>query len=552
MNPLDTIKQRVRLEEGRPVLEKMLIDILLQPGISTKTLARANFLPVPVVAAIKKELKKSGLASKRYGISLTAEGRQWLDSECGFAGIDTDAYARLLGGSLDVDAEFPEEVALLESLFAERPRVDVTLDQSKCTPQTSLRRALLGLRNHALIGKRILCVGDDDLVSVALGLLATRLYGPHEPRSRMHVLDIDERFLDYIAAIAARHGLPIRCQRADIRAPLPADARHRFDAVFTDPPYTLAGARLFVSRGIEALKPEEGLPIFLSFAHKPPEFELQMQRDLLRMGLVMSEILPAFNQYEGAEMIGNIGQMTVLRTTRHAAPVLVGAFDDPLYTGEVKPTTRIYACKGCRALIEVGAQAEYITIEALKDAGCPECGTSTFELKERRTEIPATSASSASSALSGDAMKIRPIRESDIPIVARFEQEIAMISFGEEAIDDHEFHVRKLTKALPKEGKGMLVLEARNTVVGWLWMAAKTNYLSKEKYVFFKSLYLEEPFRGTAYAKALMDAGMAFCRKQGAKKITGKVHVRNLAMQIMYKNYGFQPTHLTMEYTVEE
>lgn len=147
-------------------------------------------------------------------------------------------------------------------------------------------------------------------------------------------------------------------------------------------------------------------------------------------------------------------------------------------------------------------------------------------------------------------MKIRSIELSDIPTLAKFEKEIALISFGEEAIIDQGFHEKKIKKALPKEKKGMLVLEVDGVVAGWLWMATKKNYLSQEKYVSFKSFYIAEPYRGTEYVKELMDAGMAFCRGEGGKKIIGKVNVKNLPMQIVYKNYGFIPTHVTMEYDI--
>ena len=148
-------------------------------------------------------------------------------------------------------------------------------------------------------------------------------------------------------------------------------------------------------------------------------------------------------------------------------------------------------------------------------------------------------------------MTIRTIRKSDTTILAQFEQEISTISFGADAVFDLDFYKRKIEKAMLKEQQGMLVLEVDEAVAGWLWMAVKENYLSHEKYVSFKSFYIAEPYRGTPAVKALMDAGMKFCRKQGAKTIIGKVHVKNLPMQIVYKNYGFAPTHLTMEYDMK-
>lgn len=41
-------------------IERFLIECYLNPGISTKGLARATLLPTPVAAAIKKELIRAG------------------------------------------------------------------------------------------------------------------------------------------------------------------------------------------------------------------------------------------------------------------------------------------------------------------------------------------------------------------------------------------------------------------------------------------------------------------------------------------------------------
>ncbi|WP_376768319.1 bis-aminopropyl spermidine synthase family protein [Litoribacterium kuwaitense] len=93
----------------------------------------------------------------------------------------------------------------MEELFTKRPQVDVQLDQSHCTAETSVRRAILCLKERALIGKRILCVGDDNLVNVTIGMLLKKLF----PRklsfsTRIDVVDVDQRFLHFIQEIAEK------------------------------------------------------------------------------------------------------------------------------------------------------------------------------------------------------------------------------------------------------------------------------------------------------------------------------------------------------------
>lgn len=375
---MEQASQHLQLQEGTWIIEQLFLECYLNPGISTKLLARKTLLPTPVAAAIKRELIQAGALRQDRGVRCTAEGEAWVKRAWGYDGLNRPLYHELLRDTkwTELLRDVLEE---LEELFALRPSANVQIDQSKCTPETSLRRAVLGLKYHALIGKKIVCIGDDDLVSVSIGLLVKRLFpGGHHTATRVEVLDIDERFLHYIETIATERGLPIQCRSVDFREPLPADLHDQFDCAFTDPPYTLQGMGLFLSRGIQALKREKGLPLFLSFAHKSPAFTLAMQRELVRMGLTVSANFPRFNAYEAAEMIANRSQMFVLRTTDQTKPEFPGSFVDALYTGEVKRTLRTYQCKECMEHVRVGATGEFTTIEQLKNVTCPHCGHDTF------------------------------------------------------------------------------------------------------------------------------------------------------------------------------
>lgn len=385
-NYIELASKRVQLQEGPPAIEKLLLTCYLRPGISTKELARQLLLPVPVAAAVKKELIRLGALRQDRGVCCTPDGETYVSRRWGLDGLDLPLYRKLMEEEGAWRAELADLLQKLGDIFQARPQVDVQIDQSKCTPETSLKRALLCLRDHALIGSRILCLGDDDLVSVSLGLLLQRLFPRAvDHRAAVTVVDIDQRFLQYIGEIAAREGLPIECRHADLRRPLSRAALGAFDCFFTDPPYTLPGMSLFLSRGISVLKKKSGQPIYLSFAHKSPDFMLEMQREFIRMGLMVSEVIPQFNEYEGAEMIGNRGQMIILKTTDKTAPLLTGEFRDALYTGEVKRTLRTYRCKKCAQEITVGFQAAFATIEVLKNKGCPLCRHDSFDLAQKKS-----------------------------------------------------------------------------------------------------------------------------------------------------------------------
>ncbi|GGD77973.1 methyltransferase [Paenibacillus nasutitermitis] len=358
----------------------------MHPGVSTKELARKTLLPIPVAAAIKKELIKTGVLMQDRGVRCTREGTAWIEQQRGYQGLNKTLHQELMAIDKDWTSVLKDVLSDLEHIFLLRPQADVQIDQSKCTPETSLRRAVLCLKQHALIGKRILCVGDDDLVSVSIGLLLERLFpGGEHTGTIITVIDIDGRFLDFISGIAERNKLPIQCCQHDLRKPLPDHLNEQFDCFFTDPPYTLQGMSLFISRGINALKKTKGQPIFLSFAHKSPEYMMAMQREFVRMGLAVSASFPRFNAYEGAEMIANRSQMFILRTTDQTTPEYTEVFTDALYTGEVKQTQRTYRCKQCQQSVYVGMQGTIPTIEQLKNQGCSSCGNDTFDMVEKKT-----------------------------------------------------------------------------------------------------------------------------------------------------------------------
>lgn len=384
-NYIEQVNANVRLQEGSLVIEQLLVECFIHPGISTKELARKVLLPVPVATAVKKELTKAGALMQDRRVRCTSKGLSYIKNELGYGGLDKALYQRLMTNETDWKIELEDILSLLSKLFQLRPQVNVQIDQSKCTPETSLRRAILCLREHALIGKKVLCVGDDDLVSVSLGLLLNRLFpNKGNKKTMITVIDNDDRFLQYIRGIKEREGLFINDLHIDLRQSLPEYFHGQYDCFFTDPPYTLQGMSLFLSRGISAMKKEKGLPIFLSFSHKSPDFMLALQRELIQMNLSLKEIILHFNEYEGAQMIGNKGQMIILQTTESTKPNITDRFEDALYTGEVKQTIRTYQCKSCNRSILICIQGDFPTIEALKNQGCPDCNQNKFCLIKKQ------------------------------------------------------------------------------------------------------------------------------------------------------------------------
>jgi N4-bis(aminopropyl)spermidine synthase len=239
--------------------------------------------------------------------------------------------ARELGEERRLRAALVEERAararvLLAGLESRREPSDRALDQFRATPETSVARAMLAESHHSVQGRRIVLLGDNDLTSLALAILGGA--------ARIAVLELDPSVVELLESVAAREGLALECHRLDLREHLPKSLRGRFDVLFTDPPYTVNGVTLFLSRGAELARARHTVA-YLSYGSslRARERELRVQRAVLDLGWLVYEVRPRFNAYFAAGSIGSRSSLyRLLRTprTRSAAP---GRFTPDIYTG---------------------------------------------------------------------------------------------------------------------------------------------------------------------------------------------------------------------------
>ena len=190
-------------------------------------------------------------------------------------------------------------------------------------------------RRGALAGRRILLLGDDDLTSIALGRFV-REFGASESIAELAVVDLDERLLEFIGTELGDAGFPVRLVQHDLREPLPPALRRHFDTVVTDPPYTPAGATLFLSRAVEALA-NEGSNVFLSFGSRRPGAQFDVQQAIATLGLEIRALTRDFNDYVGAGVLGGTSHLYHLAATAATQPIVGGRYDEPIYTGEHTP-----------------------------------------------------------------------------------------------------------------------------------------------------------------------------------------------------------------------
>jgi len=172
----------------------------------------------------------------------------------------------------------------------------------------------------AINGRRILLLGDDDLLSITL-LRFVRQFGG--TIKRLVVADIDRRLLTFIAKELEGAPFPFECVKCDVRH-MHAGC---FDTVVTDPPYTAAGGKVFLRRAVESLA-GPGSQIFLSFGSRRPGVQFELQRTIFESGLEIRSLTRDFNDYVGAGVLGGTSHLYHL-----AVPARVHPIAGPLYTG---------------------------------------------------------------------------------------------------------------------------------------------------------------------------------------------------------------------------
>ena len=154
--------------------------------------------------------------------------------------------------------------------------------------------------------------------------------------------------------------------------------------------------------------------------------------------------------------------------------------------------------------------------------------------------------------MTGDSAEflVRPARDGDLDAITGFEIGIARASFGAEAIEDPALHRKRVAGALGKPGEVTLVAVAAlagDVPVGWAWLSGRTNSLTGERYGNFRSLATADVPGRAAVADLLMAAVLRAARAAGYTHLTGKTHARNLGMRALYRKFGFEAAHLTME-----
>ena len=155
-----------------------------------------------------------------------------------------------------------------------RPRCLEKYEQQTCSLETSWNKAELLARSFPP-PSRVLILGDDDLISLAL---------QHFPSAEIDVFEIDPVLIRHLKK--SNRG-QIRFHRRDLTKGLPAEFREKYDVVVTDPMYEASGMTMFINCCAQGLTKNPNSRLFIStyppLLEKPGLFFQDIERNELQI-----------------------------------------------------------------------------------------------------------------------------------------------------------------------------------------------------------------------------------------------------------------------------
>ncbi|TES94937.1 MAG: adenosylmethionine decarboxylase [Promethearchaeota archaeon] len=334
---LTIIAEKAQLAEGVEGVRSILLTMFRFPSLKNKKVSQKTGIAIPALAAARGELVKAGIVEKKN--YLGEKGRTWIRKNLNLK-FEYDPLPNNFTLSL---AEIPEEFAFInkiEEILSNRPEPDFALDQSHAISSTVVNRALYLLKKGDIEGRKIVFLGDDDATSLAVGLLNLA--------EEITVIDIDPNVLKFLSESANTLSLKnFRVISYDLRDPCPTNILNNYDIVVMDPPYTNEGLRLFLKRAKQVLKTSIvidgnmhkvlGKKCLLCFGNKPPKEMQNVQLSILDHGFIIKEMIPYFNLYKGASILGQFSHLYYIELAE------IQNVEDklslkalPIYTAELK------------------------------------------------------------------------------------------------------------------------------------------------------------------------------------------------------------------------
>ena len=147
--------------------------------------------------------------------------------------------------------------------------------------------------------------------------------------------------------------------------------------------------------------------------------------------------------------------------------------------------------------------------------------------------------------------RLRPLDTKDVEIVAGFERDIAKISFPDDPITDLAFYVKKVGKLIGDRNAATFVADDGTGPVGWAYVSKRQNFITKETYADFHSIFVSPSQRGTGTADKLAEAVFDFCRRENLDRVVFRTRASNEPMKAVLARIGFVPAQIFYEKAID-
>jgi|SRR3989344_862454 len=195
-------------------------------------------------------------------------------------------------GSLTDVSPLADIKSRMVSIFRNKPKPTFIFDQRPVTLDTTIKRVAYALARGDIQDKKVAIVGDDDLTSIAISLTGVA--------KKVYVFDIDTRLVTFIQKISDNLKLDINVVEQDFTKEVPKIYKEYFDMFMTDPTPTKVPFTVVGNACLSLVNKDKGTGYF-SIYSSAMDKNLDLQTVIHKMGLLITDIIPFFTEYDFIE-----------------------------------------------------------------------------------------------------------------------------------------------------------------------------------------------------------------------------------------------------------
>lgn len=265
-------------------IKKTILNRLHTPKTFWELMRNRDVNAVQLIDILNNLHKQGIIEMKTQKIYLTHKGQEQLSmiyinrhTRCDFC---DSGY--LIDGFGDIYYRF-------KPYYDEKPENIPEFDQGSMRCKDVLKRLVFIYDKGDLCNTRILILGDDDLLSIAIAMT--------ELPVEIAVLDVDKRLICYIKNVSRKEDLNIEAKVYNIGNKMPLSKK--MDVFISDPVESLVGIKLFLSRGISLLA--NGGRFYFGLTHIDSSLSKwqKIEQMLVDRDCVITDIVRDFASYPG-------------------------------------------------------------------------------------------------------------------------------------------------------------------------------------------------------------------------------------------------------------